>query len=387
VDAEEIVVGVDLGTSFSTAAAFVRGKLYLVPGRGGEPCIPSVVHFPGGGRPPRVGAEAERYRMAEPDASVSGVKRILGRQADAPEVSLFEAQSAVRVAKAPNGQVILRTRHDEVTPQEVASRVFRHLKERAETRFSATIRKAVITVPATAEPPVVEATVSAARSAGLEVLRTLTEPAAASIAYHLDDQTGHQRLLVYDFGGGTFDCTLLEQSKDGFRTAAAGGDPCLGGDDLDLALAHQVASFLFRSRKVDVTKDVVRWERLVRTSEQTKRALSIQDTAPFRLPDAYSADRRTQDLLLNVHRDDVEPKWQPLINRSLKATAEMLMKASLRPDHVDATVLVGGTCYVPMVRRMVQRLMGQPGVVASNPQTAVAVGAAVVASRSVRHAA
>lgn len=384
---EEIVLGIDLGTSFSTAAAYVRGRLYLVPGKGGEPCIPSVVHYPAGGRPPLVGAEAERYRMAEPDASVSGVKRILGRQADDPEATVFQANSAVRVVKAPSKKAILETRHGQVTPEEVAALIFRHLKERAEERFSTRIHKAVLTLPATAESRVGEATKMAAERAGLQVVRTLSEPAAASIAYHLDHQVGHRRLLVYDFGGGTFDCTLLDQSDGGFRTASAGGDPCLGGDDLDQALAHQIAAFLFRSRRVDITKDVVRWERLIHRCEQTKRALSAHPAASFRLPDAFSADGRSQELTLNLHRDDVEPKWQPLIDRSLKATANMLMQAGLRPDDVEATVLVGGTCYVPAVRRAVQRLMGKPPVVSSNPQTAVAMGAAVVAGRTQSRAA
>lgn len=384
---DEIVIGIDFGTSFSTAAAFVKGKLYLVPGRGGEPCIPSIVHFPGRGRYPHVGMEAERFRLAEPDASVSGVKRLLGRKAEDPEVKVFQAHSAAQVVPTQNGQVILRTRHGEVSPVEVASIVFAHLRERSEARFRAPVKKAVVTLPATADDAVRDATVHAARSAGLEVVRTLTEPAAASIAYHLDHHQGHRRLLVYDFGGGTFDCTLLEQSDAGFRTTAVGGDPCLGGDDLDHALAHQLASFIYRTKKVDLTKDIVRWERLVRTSEATKRALSAQESAPFRLKDAYTADRKAHDLNLNLHRDDVEPKWTPLIERSLKATAATLMKVGLRPADVEATVLVGGTCYVPLVRRKVQKLMSKPAVVSPNPQTAVAIGAAIVASRAAVQAA
>ncbi|MGF1508312.1 MAG: Hsp70 family protein [Myxococcota bacterium] len=376
----DIVLGIDLGNSYSTAAAWIQGKLYTVPDRRGEPCIPSIVYFPPKGLPV-VGAEAERYRMAEPDATVSGIKRVLGRAADSPELRVFEAHSAVSVCASAGSTPILRTRVGEHTPAEVASYIFRHLKERAEARFHNPIKKAVVTLPATATPSTEEATRSAAKMAGLEVLRTLSEPSAAAIAYHLDRADGPDKLLVYDFGGGTFDATILEHGQDGFRTLGVGGDGCLGGDDFDHVLASQVASYIFRTYRVDVTRDVVRWERLIRIGETTKKALSAREVAPFRMPDAFSHQRKAVDIDLALHRDDLEPKWQPLIERSVKATADVLMRAGLRPEHLDATVMVGGTTFVPLVRRAVDRLMGKPGIVAPNPQTAVACGAAIVASR------
>ena len=382
----EIILGIDLGTSFSTAAAWFQGKLHLVPDDRGEPCIPSVVYFPRN-QPPVVGHAAERYRAAEPDATVSGVKRILGRPFDAPEVTIMAAHSAMGIRPAENGSPILGLRTGNRTPVEVASHIFEHLRSRAEARFRAPAQKAVVTLPATADDGVRDATIHAARMAGIEVVRTLSEPSAAAIAYHLDRSMAAGRLLVYDFGGGTFDVTVLEQGPAGFRTLVTGGDACLGGDDFDHALAHQVAAFIFRSQRVDLTKDVVRWDRVVRQSERTKRALSAASTASFRLPKAYSAQRKTVDLDLNVHRDDVVGRWQPLVGRSIKATAETLMKGGLRPTALEQTVLVGGTTFIPLVQRAVEKLLGRPATLSDNPQTAVACGAAVVASRLGRRAA
>jgi molecular chaperone DnaK (HSP70) len=381
VSQDGIVLGIDLGNSYSTAAAWIQGKLYLVPDRRGEPCIPSIVYFPGRGLPV-VGAEAERYRMAEPDSTVSGVKRILGKAADSPEMKVFQAHSAIGVQASAGNTPILTSRAGEHTAPEVASYIFRYLRERAEERFSTTIKKAVVTLPATANKATEEATVHAAKLAGIDVLRTLSEPSAASIAYHMDNQAGHQKLMVYDFGGGTFDATVLEQGAQGFRTIGVGGDSCLGGDDFDHALAGQVAAYVYRTYKVDITKDVVRWDRMVRISEQTKKALSAKDVAPFRMHDAVTAQRKSHDLELTLHRDDLESKWTQLIDRSLKATAQVMLQSGLKPQHLDATVLVGGTTFIPLIRRSVARMMGQPGIVASNPQTAVACGAAIVAART-----
>jgi len=382
----EIVLGIDLGTSFSTAATWFQGKLYLVPDKRGEPCIPSIVHFPNRGEP-IVGSDAERYRAAEPDATVSGVKRIMGRPFESSEVTIMGAHSAIAIRPAENGTPILGLRSGNRTAPEVASHLFRHLRARAEERFQCPANRAVVTLPATADEAVRCATIHAAKLAGLEVMRTLSEPSAAAIAYHMDRKMSEGRLLVFDFGGGTFDVTVLEQGPDGFKTLVAGGDACLGGDDFDHALAHQIASFIFRSQRIDITKDIVRWDRVVRQSERTKRALSASETAPFRLPKAYSAQRQTRDLDLNLHRDDVAPRWQPLVERSIKRTAEAIMKGGLRPSDLEHNILVGGTTFIPMVQRAVSRLLSRPATMSENPQTAVACGAAVVAARLSRSAA
>lgn len=382
----EIVLGIDLGTSFSTAAAWVDGKMHLITDNRGEACIPSVVYFPTQGAPV-VGAYAAKMRLAEPTQSIGGIKRILGRPFDSGEVRILDAHSAVRIEKTANGSPVLTNRAGQHTPVEIASIIYRHLRELAEARFRGACKKAVITVPATAGPLTEAATVTAARAAGLEVIRTISEPVAGAIAQELDHFKGERRLLVYDFGGGTFDVTVLLQQDQEFKVLSLGGDSCLGGDDLDLELAQLVASFIFHSHKVDLTKDVVTWDRLVREAEVVKRGLSSVQAAPMRIKELFSAQGRRRDLDLTVTRADVEARWEPLIQRSIHLTATTMLQANLRPDDLDAILLVGGTTFVPLVRSKVAKTFGKPGLHRGDPQTAVAEGAALVAARALSLAA
>ena len=210
---------------------------------------------------------------------------------------------------------------------------------------------------------------------------------AAYLLHQLDNFRGERRLLVYDFGGGTFDVTVLHQQDQEFRVLALGGDSCLGGDDLDLELAQLVSSFIFHSHKVDLSKDVVTWDRLVRESEVVKRGLSSVMAAPMRIKELFSAQGRRRDLDLTLTRADAEARWEPLIQRSIQLTATTMMQAGLRPDDLDAILLVGGSTYVPMVRSKVEKTFGKPGVHQSDPQTAVAEGAALMAARALSLAA
>ncbi|MBK6683083.1 MAG: Hsp70 family protein [Deltaproteobacteria bacterium] len=382
----EIVLGIDLGTSFSTAAAWVDGKMHLITDSRGEACIPSVVYFPTQGAPV-IGAYAAKMRLSEPTQSIGGIKRVLGRPYDSGEVRILDAHSAVKIEKAPNGSPVLCTRAGTHTPVEIASHIYRQLRELAEARFRSSCKKAVITIPATANAQTEAATIMAARAAGLDVIRTVSEPVAGAIAQQLDQFQGERRLLVYDFGGGTFDVTVLHQQNQEFRVLALGGDSCLGGDDLDLELAQLVSSFIFHSHKVDLSKDVVTWDRLVRESEVVKRGLSSVMAAPMRIKELFSAQGRRRDLDLTVTRADAEARWEPLIQRSIQLTATTMMQAGLRPEDLDAILLVGGSTYVPMVRSKVAKTFGKPGVHQSDPQTAVAEGAALMAARALSLAA
>ena len=382
----ELTLGIDLGNSFSSAAVRFNGQTYFVPDRRGEPCIPSVVYFPRQGAPV-VGAYALRMRQYEPGHTVSGIKRILGRRFDSPEVRLLQAHSAVTVAKSPQGEPLLRTHASDHSPIEIASLIFRHLRNLAENRFRTPVRKAVLTLPACATPEVEHATVQAARSAGLDVLRTITEPHAAALAAELDRPEAYRHLLVYDFGGGTFDVTALDQNGGQFLPLSLGGDGCLGGDDFDHAMAELASAHIWKTTKVELSNDIERWERLVHEAEQTKRALSARDVAPLRMKDAYSHRGKDRDIDLLIHRSDIGPRWSPLLERSLAVTAQTLLVAGLKPRDVGCTLLVGGTTFVPAVRQAVVKLMGSGVIQHVRPQTAVAEGAAIAAVRALAQAA
>ena len=285
----EVVLGIDLGTHYSTAGAWLRNKLYLAPDERGEVCIPSVVHVPAG-RDLVVGAEAERLRLSDPATTIAGVKRLLGRKRTDGSVRLFEAQSAVPLSSNKDGELSFRARGRDLSAVEVASAIFRYLRERMEVRLGGSIHRAVITVPVATTKAAREATARAARMAGLEVLRVMAEPCAAAVA--LSRPSGQERrVLVYDFGGGTFDAAVVTVRGDSLTVQAAGGDDCLGGDDLDEALARSISSHLWQSARVDVTKDAVRWPRLLRHSERVKRALSTAERTRFRVAMIESAGR------------------------------------------------------------------------------------------------
>ncbi len=382
VSEDDVVIGIDLGTHYSTAGAWLRDKLYLAPDEGGEVCIPSVVHV--GPRGMVVGAKADRLRSTEPATTVAGVKRLLGRKLTDGPVRMFEAQSCVPLVVGRDGELAIRAHGREISAVEIASSIFRYLRARMEARIGGRVTRAVLTVPVSSPRSVREATMKAARMAGLEVLRVVAEPCAASVAIARGmGESRERRVLVYDFGGGTFDVAIVTTRGDVLAVTSSGGDDCLGGDDLDDALARAISGHLWRSARVDVTKDAVRWPRILRHAERVKRALSTADSTRFRLEDAWSHRGQVQDLDMMINRSDVDALWTDLVDRSLRASATVVLEAGLRPQQLDGVALVGGTTWVPKVRSDVARVLGQPLAADIDPQTAVAAGAAMVAARAV----
>lgn len=382
----DIVLGIDLGTTFSSAAAWVGNQLHVLHDGSGDPRVPSVVHFPPHGEP-LVGFAADARRGLDPENTVAGIKRILGRKHDSPEARVLGAHTAFRTSAAPNGQVIIQIRDQEYAASEVAAMIMRHMRKMAEKWFRQPVSKAVITVPASATADVVNATKLAARMAGLEVLATAAEPCAGALAYHIHAFRGERRVLVYDFGGGTFDVSVLRQTNGDFSVEAVGGDDSLGGDDFDRAMANLIASHLWSRHEVDITNDVVRMDQLLRQCERAKRALTVSPRAPVRLKDAFSLSGRSHDIDLTMNRHEIETRWKVYVDRSMKVTAETMVQARLRPKNIDLVLVVGGTTYVPLVQRSVERLLGQPRTDGADPQTAVASGAALIGAQRVRLAA
>jgi molecular chaperone DnaK len=376
---DQLVLGIDFGTSFSSAAAWVNGKLFLVPDERGEPCIPSTLFIPRRGSPV-VGFRALQLAVGEPELAVRGLKRILGRGADEPAVRLFEAQNGARV-RAGKKDLILKVGQRDFAATQLAAEVFRTLRTMAEARFRLPAKQAVVTLPTAADAAAQEAVLAAAHLAGIEVVQTVPEPSAAAVAFGLDrGEVEDRRLLVYDFGGGTFDVTVLRQVGTHFTPLALGGDPLLGGDDLDEALARLVARQVWTQYKVDLDKDVVRWQRVLLQSEAVKRALSGTEHIQLRIRDLFSAGP-LRDLDLPVTRADAEQVWKELVDRTLQVTARTMMQAGLRPKDVDQVVLVGGSTYIPLVQARVAQVLGRPAQHGGDPQTAVAAGAAILAAR------
>jgi molecular chaperone DnaK len=377
----EIILGIDLGTTYSTAAALIDGELHFALDPRGEACVPSVVHFPKAGAPV-VGHDADRLRGSHPESTVHGIKRLIGRPADSPEARLLDANAAFRIKPQPSGEAAVQLRTGTWGATEVAALILRYLRELAEKRFGRRIGKAVVTVPVTAGETVRAAMVRCGRMAGLEVLRIATEPCAGALAHGLEGPVcSGGPMLVYDFGGGTFDATVVVKCDGKLRVLSVGGDNCLGGDDFDTAFARQISDQTYRAHGCELTRDAILRDRLWRQCEQVKRALSFQTEARLRVPEALRMAHGTKDLDVIVRRGHLDHCWAELVRRSLDEARQTVVDAQLDAE-LGGILMIGGTTYVPQVRAGVLRAFpGVPSLVEQEPQTAVARGAAWLAAR------
>lgn len=375
----EPILGIDLGTTYSTAALVIDGRFHYALDSRGDACIPSVVHFPKSG-PVLVGHEAERMRASDPVNTISGIKRVIARHVDSPAARVLDAASAFKLKGAAGREVSVVTRSGEYTASQVASLIVRHLKERAEHRFGRALSKCFVTVPVAAGTDVREAMVRIGRMAGLEVLRVLSEPVAGALARGLAGAGATDKpTLVYDFGGGTLDTTVVQRVGDRISVRSAGGDDCLGGNDLDLAFARWVAAAIWGMAAIDVTKDVLLFDRIQRQCELVKRALSSTPEARFFVPDALGTPGQRRNLDVMVKREHLVEPWRELVSRSLTVAAQTVVDAGLHARDLGGVMLIGGTTFVPQVRAAVAKTLPAPLDVEADPQTAVARGAALLA--------
>lgn len=375
----EPILGIDLGTTYSTAALVLDGRFhYALDGRG-DSCVPSVVHFPRSG-PVLVGAEAERMRATDPVNTIAGIKRVIARPIDSPAARVLDTSSAFKLRGAGPGEVSVVTRSGEYTASQVASFIVRHLKERAELRFGKQVKKCFMTVPVAAPPTIREAMVRIGRMAGLEVLRIISEPVAGALARGIAGAAGTEApTLVYDFGGGTLDTTVVQRQGERIAVHATGGDDCLGGNDFDLAFARWVADAIWGMASIDVTKDALLFDRIQRQSELVKRALSVTNEARFFVPDALGIPGHRRNLDVMVTRNHLTAPWQELVDRSLRVMKDTVTAAGLEARQLGKVLLIGGTTFVPQVRAAVAQALPVPLDIEADPQTAVARGAALLA--------
>lgn len=372
----EVVLGVDFGTSYSRAVAIIDGSVHHVLDAG-DAVIPTVVHYPERAQP-IVGREAVRYIPTHPTQTVVSIKRILGRPYTDPEVHTFDQGVGFQIKAGPGGVAILHINGGDYAPAQIAAVVLQRLKTLAERRFGGTIRRAVMTVPAEAPKSYLQALSNAASMAHLEVLQFLVEPIGGLLAYGLAVQPARRRIAVCDFGGGTFDVTLVEQSERKFYLAGVSGDMFLGGDDFDAALAEGVAGLLYSQKKVDIHRDAVAWANLHIRCESVKRQLSTDEKVRLHMNDRQSGGHFDVDLI--VDRAWVEPRWKPLVSRSMEAISRAFASSSWNVQGIDELVLIGGTVLIPVVRRTFMELFGREARTSPHANLAVATGAAMLAA-------
>src|SRR2546430_3932506 len=370
------IIGIALGTTNSLVAYVddATGLPRVIPDGEGRKLLPSVVAFAPEGI--LVGEAARRQLVRRPHSTVYSVKRFMGRDYEDVKDELRYFPFAIRPA---DGIVKLDVGGREVTPPEVSAVVLKSLKERAEAHFKEPVEKAVVTVPAYFNDSQRQATRDAGRIAGLDVVRLVNEPTAASLAYGLQ-RLSEGVIAVYDLGGGTFDVSILKTKEGVFEVLATNGDTHLGGDDLDGVLALWLLEDIAVRHHAELDGDCVALARdpeamqeLRLAAEAAKIRLSTEERTPLTTPFAGFTYRR------DITRAELERLVEPLVTRTLGPARRALADAGLEPKDIDQVVLVGGSTRVPLVRRRVQELFGKTPHSQLNPDEVVALGAAVQA--------
>lgn len=367
---EELIIGIDLGTTNSLVGVVDSGFPIVLADENGERLLPSCVTFPAG-REPLVGHEAVRARLLSPDRTVTSVKRLMGRTF-ADLTSEERLESPVPLVAGEGGGILLALdEKSRVTPEEVSALILARLRGLAEAALECPVSKAVVTVPAYFNHSQREATRRAAEMAGFSVARILNEPTAAALAYGLDRLEGAATVAVYDLGGGTFDLSVLQMRDGFFEVVATAGDTRLGGDDFDRALALFLAGELALGELSETEEAALR----VRARE-AKEALSSSSAVTVRLP--FFRDGRSFEIELT--RERLERLLLPLIERTAPICRRAFAEAAEKGvGQVDRLILVGGSTRIPLVREKLHEWFGLEPDLSQHPDEAVALGAAIQA--------
>jgi molecular chaperone DnaK len=375
------IIGIDLGTTNSCVAVIdERGVPRVLASADGERTTPSVVGWP---KPdePLVGVPARRQAITNPAHTVFGIKRLIGRKVNAPDVSAVARTAPFRIVAAPNGDAWLRIHGQPRSPQEVSALVLTRLRAVAEAALGEPVTRAVVTVPAYFDDAQRQATRDAGTIAGLDVVRILNEPTAAALAYGAHRvKPGRRLIAVFDLGGGTFDISIMAVEGGIFEVLATGGDSALGGEDWDRRLVERIADEVFDVHRVDVTSQPLAMGRLKEACEAAKKALSSDREAWIRLPflatgqagEPISLERR-------LTRDEVEAVTRDLLDRLEGPTRRALDDAGLTPADLEEVLLVGGMTRWPAVQALVERVFRRRPSKGANPDEVVAQGAAAYA--------
>ena len=373
------IIGIDLGTSYTAVAAVVAGKVQILPWPDGSRAIPSVIAFPRSGEI-LVGNQARTRALRDPAHAVTSAKRLLGRRIDEPELAPLLAQAAFSYRAGPGEQVIIEMHREPFAVAQLCAYLLAAARRNAERVLGQTVDRAVVTVPVSFTAERVRLLRRAGQLAQLQVVEVIEEPSAAALACRHTSGFGGT-IGLYDFGGGTFDFSLVDARGGDFRVLTTAGDTWLGGDDLDYAVAEAAANLFWRTHGVDLRKRQVEWQRLLVAAEKAKRDLSTVDSATLVVPEVMHTRHGPRDLRIKVARERAEPIWQPAIERSLKTSAHAMAIAGVSPAELSAIYLSGGTSYVPAVRRGLSERFGVPVRVGAPPDHAVCLGAGIHAAQ------
>ena len=373
---ESPALGIDLGTTNSVVAMADGREARVLADSEGRRLIPSVVSFHPDGSI-LVGHEARERRLVDAANTVYSIKRLIGRPYDSEEVQRARSRLAFGIEASPTGGVQVRVRRGTFALPEISAMVLRHLRSIAETALDTTCTRAVITVPANFNELQRSATQAAGKVAGLEVLRVLNEPTAATLAYGYGREKP-ETIAVYDFGGGTFDLTILELDQDAFEVVSTAGDTFLGGDDLDVLIADRMCVQSLAQHRYDPKTDPQTYERLRAAAEWTKCQLSLVNDVDVTLEELFQdASGRTIDFAFHMERAELDALALPLVARTFAVVDDALRSSGKRPKEIDSIVLVGGSTRMPLVRQRVAEHFGKAPRIDIDPDLVVAQGAAI----------
>lgn len=371
------VIGIDLGTT-NSCVAYIDGKdAKVIENSEGKRTTPSIVAFLKNNETV-VGEPAKRQAATNPENTIFGSKRLIGRTFDDPKTKELAKKSPYKIVKAKNGDAYINANSKEYAPSQIAAEVLRKMKQTAESYLGETVTQAVITVPAYFNDSQRQATKDAGKIAGLEVLRIINEPTAAALAYGLDKK-GSKTIAVYDLGGGTFDVSILEIGDGVFEVKSTNGDTFLGGEDFDLAILNYLCDEFQKSSGIDLHGDPMAMQRLKEAAESAKIELSSRIETDINLPYITADASGPKHLNIKITRAKFEGLVDKLIERSIKPCEAALKDAGVKASDIDEVILVGGMTRMPKVIKCVKEFFGKEPHKGVNPDEVVASGAAIQA--------
>jgi molecular chaperone DnaK len=369
------IIGIDLGTTNSCVSVMESGEAKVITNPEGGRTTPSIVAVSEKGER-LVGQIAKRQAITNPENTVFGVKRLIGRKYDSPEVQNDIHILPYKIEKAANGDVRISLRSKSYSPAEISSFILANIKKSAEEHFGEKVSDAVITVPAYFSDSQRQATKDAGKIAGLNVLRIINEPTAASLAYGLDKKS-EEKIAIFDLGGGTFDISILEIGEGVFEVKATNGDTHLGGEDFDLRLIEYLADEFKKDQGVDLRRDKMALQRLKEAAEKAKMELSSSMETDVNLPFITADAHGPKHLNIKLNRSKLEALVSDLLVKLEGPCKVALKDAGLSPNDINEVILVGGMTRMPAVQESVKKIFGKEPNKGVNPDEVVALGAAI----------
>lgn len=371
------IIGIDLGTTNSAVAIIEAGQPKIIENVEGNRTTPSVVSVNKNGER-AVGQIAKRQAVTNPENTVYGVKRFMGHSFSDKEVQNDIPRVAYKLKASDNGGVLITLGGKESRPEEISAMILQKIKADVEAKTGETITQAVITVPAYFNDVQRQATIDAGKIAGLEVMRIIPEPTAAALAYGFNS-TKNEKIAVYDFGGGTFDISILEVGDGVVEVKSVDGDSHLGGRDIDQKFVEYIAAEFKKDQGIDVSKDALALQRLDEAAEKAKHELSTQMETEINLPFITSGADGPKHLVVKVTRAKLEEISKEFVDRSIEITKRAIEASPFKKEEINEIIMVGGQTRMPMIVEAVKALFGKEPNRSINPDEVVALGAAVQA--------